>query len=391
MYEIKFDRLDNIIDRTIDSIKKSVDEIKEISVFAKKEYMDLEDEFLRLKIEATDLIDRVEELENKYKISKTKLLLVNKNYDDYSENQMRIIYEETDNLRVAVAVEKEREINLIQRRNKLELHLKQIGRISEKADKLSNDFDTAYSVLSGDLKEITEKIGDIENKEILGLKIIEAQEIERQRMAREMHDGPAQSLSNLVIKTEICIKLIDKDIERTKVELQVLKQHIRSTIAETRRMIYNLRPMSIDDLGLIPTMDRLIEKISSKLGYDINYSVINKVGIKERDVDPLITLTLYRMTQEALNNIVKYSKATAVEVNLSFQSERIVLDITDNGIGFIVDSIKLNMDNSKGFGVSMMRERANLLNGELKIVSEENKGTSIHIKVPLVVKEEKNG
>lgn len=388
MYKKEFDRLDEIIDKTIDSIRNSVDEIKDISDYAKQEYLELEEEFLRLKIEATDLIDRVDELERQYKSSKAKLLMVNKNFNQYTEEQMRDIYEETDRLRLELAVEKEREMNLIQRRNELELHLKSVRKISEKADKLSNDFDVAYSVLSGDLKMITEKIDDIQNKEIWGLKVIEAQELERKRIARDMHDGPAQSMTNLVIKTELCIKLLDKDIDRTKLELQTLKSHIRSTIDETRRMIYNLRPMSIDDLGLAPTLNRLVEKMSEELGFLVNYNVVDNGEYDQSEIDPIINLTLYRITQEALNNVRKYSEATNVSVELIFDPHTIVLDVTDNGIGFEVGDMKLNLEDNRGFGMSMMKERANLLNSELQIVSEKGKGTTIHIRVPLIEKEE---
>lgn len=388
MYKKEFDRLDEIIDKTIDSIRNSVDEIKDISDYAKQEYLELEEEFLRLKIEATDLIDRVDELERQYKSSKAKLLMVNKNFNQYTEEQMRDIYEETDRLRLELAVEKEREMNLIQRRNELELHLKSVRKISEKADKLSNDFDVAYSVLSGDLKMITEKIDDIQNKEIWGLKVIEAQELERKRIARDMHDGPAQSMTNLVIKTELCIKLLDKDIDRTKLELQTLKSHIRSTIDETRRMIYNLRPMSIDDLGLAPTLNRLVEKMSEELGFVVNYNVVDNGEYDQSEIDPIINLTLYRITQEALNNVRKYSEATNVSVELIFDPHTIVLDVTDNGIGFEVGDMKLNLEDNRGFGMSMMKERANLLNSELQIVSEKGKGTTIHIRVPLIEKEE---
>ena len=388
MYKKQFDRLDEIIDKTIDSIKNSVDEIKDISDFARSEYMELEEEFLKLKIEATDLIDRVESLDGQYKVSRNKLLMVNKNYEDYSEEQMRDIYEETDQLRLLLAVEKEREMNLIQRRNELELHLKSVRKISEKADKLSNDFDVAYSVLSGDLKQITEKIDDFQTKEIWGLKVIQAQELERKRIARDMHDGPAQSLSNLVIKTELCIKLMDKDIDRTKLELQNLKAHIRSTIDETRRMIYNLRPMSIDDLGLIPTLNRLIEKVKDDEGLHVEFVVKETKAYDANSIDSVINLTLYRISQEALNNIVKYSKASNIRIELTYEPDAIDLLIIDNGVGFVVEDLKLNLQDNKGFGLSMMRERANLLNSEINIISEINKGTSIHTRVPLSDKEE---
>ncbi|PKM57616.1 MAG: histidine kinase [Firmicutes bacterium HGW-Firmicutes-3] len=390
MYKKQFDQLDEIIDKTIDSIKDSVKEIKDISDYARQEYLELEEEFLRLKIEATNLIDRVDSLERKYKLSKSKLLMVNKNFNDYGQEEMQQIYEATDKLRVDLAVEKEREMNLIKRRNELELHLKYVRKISEKADKLSYNFDIAYSVLSGDLKKITEKIDDIQNKEIWGLKVIEAQEIERQRIARDMHDGPAQSLSNLIIKTELCIRLLDIDIDRTKLELQTLKMYIRGTIDETRRMIYNLRPMSIDDLGLIPTLERLIEKMSDDLGFAIELNVVECDDYPSEEIDPVVNLTLYRITQEALNNVLKYSKATSVCVDLTYEDSGIELEITDNGVGFEVGDMKLRLEDNKGFGMSMMRERANLLSSNFKIVSKIGKGTSIHIRVPLVSKEERH-
>ena len=388
MYKKQFDRLDQIIDKTIVSIKNSVDEIKDISDFARTEYMELEEEFMKLKIEATDLIDRVEKLEKQYKVSRNKLLMINKNYDDYTDEEMRDIYDETDMLRVQLAVEKEREMNLIQRRNELELHLKSVRKISEKADKLSNDFDVAYGVLSGDLKQITEKMDDYEDKEIWGLKVIQAQELERKRIARDMHDGPAQSLSNLVIKTELCLKLIDKDIDRAKLELHNLKGNIRSTIDETRRMIYNLRPMSIDDLGLIPTLERLVDKVKEDYQLNIELKLKQSKASDPSSIDSVINLTLYRITQEALNNIVKYAKATSIRVELTYEDDAIDLMIVDNGIGFVVKELKLNLTDNKGFGISMMKERANLLNSKINIISEINKGTSIHIRVPLLDKEE---
>jgi two-component system sensor histidine kinase DegS len=381
MYKNKSDQLDKIIKQTIESIDMSQQEIKEISLFAKKEFMDLEDEFVRLKIEASETIDTVEELEIQLQESKQKLLLVNKDYQSYSEDYMKKIYEETDRLRVDLAVQREKEISIIKRRNELELHLKSIRNISEKADRLSNDFEMAYGVLTGDLMKITEKIDDMQNKEIWGIKVIEAQEIERKRIARDMHDGPAQYLSNLIIKTELCIKLLDKDIDKTKLELQSLRALIRSTIDETRRLIFNLRPMSIDDLGLIPTLERFIDKISSEHDLDIELLVHYDINEKMADV---ITLAVYRIIQEAVNNVVKYAEATKVVVELTIDADNFLeVSVRDNGVGFDIDDTWLNLKNNKGFGISMMKERTNLLLGQFSIVSNNQNGTVISSRIPL--------
>lgn len=379
-YDGKLKKLDKIIEETIDSIKESHEEIHEISSFAKREYLELEEEFMKLKIEATNVIDRVDTLQEQLTESKALLLKVNKEYSKYSEKEMKDIYDQTDTLRVALAVEKEREMNLIKRRNELEIHLRTVRKIAEKADKLSQNFDMAFHVLSGDLQEITHKIDDMHNREIWGIKVIEAQELERQRIARDMHDGPAQSLSNLILKTELCIKLLDKDVNRTKLELQTLKTLIRNTIDDTRRLIYNLRPMSLDDLGLKPTLERLIDKMNDELDFSINLKYDIKV---DEHMDQIISLTLYRVAQEALNNMKKYAKATFCLVEVALEDGSIELSVNDNGIGFKVENIKLNLEDSKGFGVSMIRERTNLLLGECTIVSKEGEGTIVKVRIPV--------
>lgn len=389
MYNKENKRLDVIIDTTIGSIESSNNEIKEISHFAKKEYQELEDEFLRLRIEASDLIDRVEKLDKEYRISKSRLLVVNKNFDQYTDEEMKEIYEKTDALRVQLAVEKEREMNIIKRRNELEIHLKSVRKIAEKADKLSNDFDIAYGVLTGNLKQITEKIDDIQNKEIWGLRVIQAQEDERQRIARDMHDGPAQSLSNLILKSELCLKMLDKDIDRARLELQTLKTLIRDTIDDTRRLIYNLRPMSIDDLGLVPTLERYIDKTEQKNDFSIELKVNYNNVTKGENITEVISLTIFRIVQEALNNIQKYAKANQVILELSFNETNTEITIQDNGIGFDPEEIQTNLkDDKKGFGLSMMKERVNLLLGQFVIKSELDMGTVIHIILPIEIKHE---
>lgn len=384
MYNEKIAKLDEIIENTIKSINESNDEIKEISRYAKKEFLDLEEEFLKLKIEASSIIDRVEELEKAYKIKRAKLLVINKNFTSYTEEQMKQIYDETDKLRLELAVEKEREMNIIRRRNELEAHLKSVRNIAEKADKLSNNFDMAYSVLSGDLKKITKEIDVFQDKEIWGLKVIEGQELERERIARDMHDGPAQSLSNLIIKTELCLKLLDKDIDRTRLELQTLKSYIRSTIDETRRLIYNLRPMSIDDLGLIPTIERHVDKLLDEVDFSIDLNVEFKNENKKENINSIISLTIFRILQEALNNIKKYADASKVMIDIIFLDNNLEITVTDNGIGFDINNVKLNFEDNRGFGLSMMKERTNLLSGDLKIISQENKGTVVNVKIPIV-------
>ncbi len=380
-------RLDEIIDTTIISIQQSGTEIKEISHFAKKEYQELEDEFLKLRIEASELIERVEKLDQEYRISKSKLIIVNKNYDSYSEKDMKKIYEKTDHLRVQLVLEREREMNIVKRRNELELHLKSVRNIVDKADKLSNDFELAHNMLHGSLKDLTEHLGQYQNERLLGYRIIHAQEEERQRVARELHDGPAQSLSNISFKAEICLKLIDKDIDKAKMEMQILRGHIHDTIGETRELIYNLRPMSIDDLGLVPTLERYIDKVESINNFSIQLNIQYLDNLQSENVQKINSLTLFRIVQESLNNIQKYAKADEVIIDLIFCNRYTEIRITDNGCGFDVNQIKKDPLTHTGLGVSIMQERVNLLAGKFVLSSKMGQGTSIFVRLPVDNKE----
>ena len=384
MYKNVMEKLDSIINDTKEIIKERNKEIYEISSFIKKRYVEIEDKFTILKDEANDIINNVATLEKKLNLSKTKLSIINKNCHLYTDDEIKLVQKEIEDIKNRLSLEYEKEMEIVHKRDNLENQLKTIRQIAEKSDYVSNNLDFAYDILSGELNEINNEVNNMYTKEIWGLKVIKAQEEERLRISREMHDGPSQNLSNLILKTELCIKLLDKDIDRTRLELQSLKSIIRTTIDETRRMIYNLRPMALDDLGLVPTLERYIDKIRNEVNYDITLDVMNG----EDNVNSIISLTLYRIVQEAINNAKKHSNAANVNIKLNYNSEFIELIINDDGDGFDINNVKLNMENNRGFGITMMRERTNLLMGEYKLKSERGMGTTIYVKIPILESKE---
>lgn len=384
MSNLNMDMLDKILKRTIDSIEQSKNEIYDIAEHAQQEYQQLQQEFENLKVQISNTMDLVETFEKALRKSRTELMQVSKNFDKYSQEEMKEIYAKTDQLRINLAVEKEREQMLIQKRNELEVRLKRSAKTVEKAENLINHVAIAMNFLTGDLKDISNQIEDLQEKKSLGVKILRAQESERQRVAREIHDGPAQSMSNVVLKSELCIKLLDRDIDKARQELVNLKEMVRTSIQDVRRIIYDLRPMSLDDLGIVPTLERYISKINEE--HDI---VIKFITNGTPCVLPsIISLTLFRLAQEALNNILKHAHATEATVKISFLEENIELFISDNGIGFDVNEVhKKIRDDGSGFGLSSMKERIQLLDGEFAIRSELNRGTRYYIRIPLKVNE----
>jgi two-component system sensor histidine kinase DegS len=383
-YKLDVAKLNSIIKKAIDAVNSSRSEIYDIADSARRECKKLEEELRELKQQVKDLIDSVEMLEIELKESKRKLLLVNKNFEKYTQEELKNAYEKADYLRIELAVKREQEQHLIRRRNELEVRIKDAYKTVEKADNLICHVGVALGFLTGDLQEISNQLEDIQQKQLIGLRIIRAQEEERQRVARDIHDGPAQSMSNVVLKAEICEKLIDVDIEKSRAELQNLKKIVRESLQDVRRIIYNLRPMSLDDLGLVPTLQRYIATFQDDTGLFVSF----KTRGNHDDLRSEISLTVFRIVQEAFNNIRKHAKAQNVVLNLEFRDSELKIYIYDDGRGFDENKLKVNSEDiNSGFGLLSMKERIELLGGNFKISSELGRGTRLIVTIPLMQKE----
>lgn len=387
MAGIKIDivKLDNIIKKTIEAINNSKTEIYDIADSARRECKRLDEELKQLKVHVKDLIESVERIEEELRESKRKLMVVNRNFSKYTQEELKDAYEKADNLRVELAVKREQEQFYIRRRNELEIRIKEAWNTVQKADNLITQVGAALGYLTGDLQEVSSQLENLQHKQLLGLRIIKAQEDERQRVARDIHDGPAQLMSNVVLKAEICEKMIDVDLEKARIELKSLKKIVRDSLQDVRKIIYNLRPMSLDDLGLVPTLQRYIMTFQEDSGISVSFKTR---GIFE-DIKSLISLTVFRIVQESINNIRKHADARSVTINLESTEKDLKLYIYDDGRGFDIESLKAKSDDiSGGFGLISMRERIDLLGGELNISSEPGKGTRLNIAIPFIQEEE---
>ena len=215
--------------------------------------------------------------------------------------------------------------------------------------------------------------------------LLETQENERQRISRDLHDYTVQNLTSLVHKTELCSKLVEMDPVRLKLELSMMSKTLRDIINDTRQMIYNLRPMSFDDIGLDVTIERALDKIESSEGKKINFSVEGE----PYQIKPVIGITLLRIIQEACSNAIRHAEPSFVQVVLAYYPDRISVKVQDDGKGFDVSKTAADdRDDNSGFGLSMMRERVYLLSGNIEIESKVNSGTKILVNVPIKNKEE---
>jgi len=206
-------------------------------------------------------------------------------------------------------------------------------------------------------------------------RVIEAQENERRRLARQMHDGPAQSLTNLILQAEICERLFDLDPEQACVELENLRQAVNATFQDTRRFIFGLRPMMLDDLGLVPTLRSYVRDLQQESGLSIDLDLTGE----ERRLAPHLGATIFRAVQELLDNVERHAHATHVNVSLNFGGERVVVTVEDDGSGFEVEKTLIAVKERKALGLATIQERMELLGGEMEIDSSVGQGTRVRL------------
>ena len=204
--------------------------------------------------------------------------------------------------------------------------------------------------------------------------LVNAQETERQRLSRQMHDGPAQALSNFILQTEIAMRLFDIDAVQARAELNSLKASAMGTFQKVRNFIFELRPMMLDDLGLVPTVRRYSDAFKEQMGLDINVTVTGN----ERRLEPYLEVMLFRAIQELLGNAARHSQGSVVKVMLDMGEERVRVSVDDNGRGFDPEVVQ----QGSSLGLKLIRERAEMLGGSFEMDSAIGKGARISFAVP---------
>ena len=256
---------------------------------------------------------------------------------------------------------------------------KQISDIDCKIDEINSVIRVYNSDETTNEVEISEAISDVINEEdsdAFKRVILQTVESERQRIARDLHDSTVQSLTSLTHKTELCLKLMDVDPIRCRLELTSQGKILKDIINELRNMIYNLRPMSFDDIGFNITVERALDKLRNSNNIRCNF----KTSGDEYMVDSLVSLTLLRVIQEACSNSIKHGHAREINVSLKYEPKSLTLTIKDDGDGFDTSAIpEFTRDDNSGFGLSMMKERIYLLSGKISILSKPGEGCTEYI------------
>jgi len=302
----------------------------------------------------------VEKLSRKNASITAELQKIQSHTDEFSRHELRMGYE--------AALEAQQRLYLMSGKvEKVQSQIQQLHRQLNWLENLRQHLQSLHNQLGGYNKGLHSGEG-VEM-------IIQAQEAERQRLSRQMHDGPAQALSNFILQTEIAMRLFELDPVKAKEELESLKLSATQAFQKVRDFIFELRPMMLDDLGLAPTVRRYVDAMRSIPGTSIQ---LNLTGM-ERRLEPYLEVLVFRAIQELLGNAVRHSQASEVRLQVDLGDNALKVMIDDNGKGFDPEILKERTN----MGIKVVRDRVEMVGGEFKLDSRIGEGTRISFTIPL--------
>lgn len=211
--------------------------------------------------------------------------------------------------------------------------------------------------------------------------MIEIQEQEHKKLARDLHDGPTQSMAAIAMRLNFARRLLERDPKATADELLKIEELARRTTKEIRHMLFTLRPLELELQGLVGALKAMAEK---------THETYNQNVIVEADEHFVSQLEMSRQTivfyiaEEAINNACKYAQANNIWVRMKgFNNDFVLLEIQDDGVGFDKTAVESNYDQRGSLGLKNMNERSEMVNGVFKLDSSVGKGTTVRVVIPL--------
>ncbi|CAM3999906.1 sensor histidine kinase [Mesobacillus zeae] len=369
--------LDHILESMIDTVESSKDEIFRIGEQCRHDFADITSELKEVKRLVAHIINEGDKVELQVRFARKRLSVVSKHFKDYTEAEVRQAYEIAHKLQMDLTMSRQQEKQLRERRDDLERRLVGLSETIERAEHLVSQISVVMNYLMSDIREMGEALETAKQKQDFGLKIIEAQEEERKRLSREIHDGPAQMMANVMMRSDLIDRIFrERGSEEALQEIRSMKKMVRSALYEVRRIIYDLRPMALDDLGLVPTLRKYLQTTEEYHNHTkISFSNMGQ----DRRLPTKYEVALFRLIQESVQNALKHAQATHIQVKIEIRKDAVLVVVKDNGKGF-----DIHKKCPESFGIMGMQERVELLEGDLTIDSKIGSGTLVMIQVPLV-------
>lgn len=347
--------------------------LRQMATDTEKEATQLETEMREIDILVRQTTSEIERLQQKQVESSARLRQVEANLEAYSGTDIRDAYSGSQDSQMRLFMMKNQLEQLQNKQRTMQRYRAQLEKLSVLAGQGAEE--SSFAPVPSGNEGDTQSTGNTQTI----INIIEAQEAERQHLSRQMHDGPAQSLTNLILQAEIVERMFDSEPAKARAELGNLKSSANATFQRIRDFIFDLRPMMLDDLGLIPTLKRYVQTFEDKTHIPVNLSTQG-----ERNLSSYIEVTLFRAIQELLSNIARHAHASRIQVSLDLQNNPIVAIVEDDGGGFDAESIMAAVRQRGSSGLANLEKRIEMLGGHIQYQSATGRGTKVRAELPAI-------
>ena len=334
---------------------------------SKREYTRLQNDLKELDVLIEQTSGEVQKLDHRTAQVTNKLRHIESSLNSYPREDIREAYSASQASQLRLVMLRAQVEQLQAKKETLEPQAEYLRRFLEIVDQVPGLSTSGQDVVSSTVP------GDS-----VVMRVIEAQEGERQRLARQMHDGPAQSLTNLMLQAEIVERSFGVDTDQARSELTNLKNAVNATFQKTMDFIFELSPMMLDDLGAVPTVRRYVDDFQEKSGLSVALDVVGE----ERRLAPYVEVTVFRVMQELLHNVLQHAHASHVQVNLDLRSATIGIIVEDDGSGFDLDEAVAGAKERKTLGITTLQQRVDMLGGTIDFESSLGRGTKVTLKIP---------
>lgn len=376
------DKVDQMIQDAIASLTENKQQFFDMYELLMKERTLLENQITRITKEINDLTSAGERL-TKHK-QQLRQMLADASSRFLDREEERIYNELVSVLRQSRDTEAKGK-QLWKQRESKRRRIKELKYIICTTKRMVTSMGAVTSYLTQQMTNITTKFSHLEESVHINERIINAHEVERLRISRELHDTAVQDLASLLMQAELCQILIRKDRkEEAEESLVDIRKGIQGSISGIRQAIFEMRPMALDDLGLIEAIHEFCHITGDRYHRDIRY-VDHGVDAHPVMFPKYMEIAVFRIVQEAIRNAVKHGDASVISVRVSAASDALTIQVADNGGGFDPDEMfakEMEDSDFSHYGLLGMKERAEQIGGELTFDAKVGSGTTVKLRIP---------
>jgi len=368
-------RLDHVLNQVLETLENGRNNIFDIAQDCHEIEVNLQTEMEEISLQTRQVILEVDHFEKMERYARLRLMDVSRDFRSYSQEHIQEAYEQAREMQLKLIDLRQQEVYLRRRRDELTRQIKKFKDIGHKADDFLQTTGIALKILRGNVERINDTIEESHRQQQMVTWIIESQEAERRKIARELHDGPAQSMASILIRLDLMKRLWNQDIKGIYEEIDNVSDMGKETLADIRRIMFDLKPSLLRENSFSATLKDYFNDYEAKYNFTIEFLQMGQ----EKQYDLSLETALFRLVQESITNIRKHSGVKRANVKFEDNGSILTMIIKDEGCGFEPGK----SSDKESYGILGMKERVSLFGGKLDITSIPGAGTQVIIKVPL--------